>query len=246
LHFIGNSFKRISRLLRVRRRLLSPKSGTPTLLSPSASRRNLGSGQGSHQVQPSGPTVFDHLQPGALAVSPATRGDAERISTILEPIAKDSGSNLSIAITGNIVLLTVNATIVHSERANVVQNAARRFLDPTVSPQGQLEREVMYLQQICGDLKSKVGGREVIEKFSTKPVKPYFMTPEVKASIIENPENFFKMAYVVDGRVDTVEGKPTLYKITVVRDAFDRPLGAGAAQCGLAPNTGHHHAPYLS
>jgi hypothetical protein len=132
----------------------------------------------------------------------------------------------------------VNATIVHSERANVVQNAARRFLDPTVSPQGQLEREVMYLQQICGDLKSKVGAREVIEKFSIKPVKPDFVTPEVKASIIENPENFSKMAYVVDGRVDTMEGKPTLYKITVVRDAFDRPLGAGAAQWGLAPNTG--------
>jgi hypothetical protein len=45
----------------------------------------------------------------------------------------------------------------------------------------------------------------------------------VKASIIENPENPFKMAYAVDGQVDTVEGKPALYKITLVRDAFDRP-----------------------
>jgi hypothetical protein len=49
------------------------------------------------------------------------------------------------------------------------------------------------------------------------------MTPEAKASILDNPENPFKMAYVVDGQLSTVEGKPALYKVTVVHDAFERP-----------------------
>jgi hypothetical protein len=152
-----------------------------------------------------------------------TRGDAERISTILEPVAKDSGSTLSIAVTGNTAPVTVNAIIVNSEKANAVQNAARRFLGPSVPTQGQFEREVMYLQQIRGDLKSKVGDRGVIEKFSPKPVKLHFMTPEVKASILDKPENPFKMAYVVDGQVSTAEGKPALYKVAAVHDAFERP-----------------------
>jgi hypothetical protein len=152
-----------------------------------------------------------------------SRGDAERISTILEPIAKDSGSTLHITVTGNTAPVTVNAVIVTSEKANAVQNGARRFLGPSIPAQGQFEREVMYLQQIRGDPKSKVGDRGVIEKFSTKPVKLHFMTPEAKAIILENPENPFKMAYVVDGQLSTVEGKPALYKVTAVHDAFERP-----------------------
>jgi len=35
------------------------------------------------------------------------------------------------------------------------QNAARRFLGPSIPTQGEFEREVMYLQQIRGDLKSR-------------------------------------------------------------------------------------------
>ena len=62
-------------------------------------------------------------------------------------------------------------------------------IGPTIPTQGQFERDVMYLQQIRGDLKSKVGDRGVLDKFSITPVKLYFMTSEVKASIIENPEN---------------------------------------------------------
>jgi hypothetical protein len=74
-----------------------------------------------------------------------------------------------------------------------------------------------------GDLNSKVGDRGVTEKFSPKPVKLHFMTPEVKACILDKPENPFKMAYVVDGQVSTVEGKPALYKIAAVHETLERP-----------------------
>ncbi len=154
---------------------------------------------------------------------PITRADAERISTILEPVAKDSGSKLTIVVTGNEAPVTVNAFIVDSEKANAVQNSARRFLSPDIPTSDGFEGEVMYLQQIRGDLKSKVGDRGVIEKFSTKPVKLRFMTPDVKATILDKQENPFKMAYVVDGHMSTVDGKPALYKVTAVHDAFEKP-----------------------
>jgi hypothetical protein len=70
----------------------------------------------------------------------------------------------------------------------------------------------MYLQQIRGGLKSKVGDGGVIEQFSAKPVKLHFMMPEVKASIPDNPENPFKLAYVVDDQVNTVEGNQRCVK----------------------------------
>jgi len=155
--------------------------------------------------------------------TPVTRTDAQRISDIVEPVAKDGGSKLSISVVGNTAPVTVNAFIVESEKANAVQNSARRFLGPSIPTQGQFEHEVMYLQQIRGDLKSKVGDRGVIETISPKPVKLHFMTPEVKAKVLDKPENPFKMAYIVDGQASAVEGKPALYKITAVHDAFERP-----------------------
>jgi hypothetical protein len=166
---------------------------------------------------------FLFQQDKAPKPEPITREDVERISTILEPVAKDSGSQITIAVTGNTGPVTINPVIIRSEKANAVQNGARRFLGPSIPMQGNFERELMYLQQMRGDPKSKVGDRGVIEKFSPKPVKLHFMTPDVKASIVEQQENPFKMAYLVDGQVSTVEGKPALYKISAVHESFEQP-----------------------
>src|SRR5262245_56411091 len=151
-----------------------------------------------------------------------TRADAERVSDILEPVAKDSGSQLNIVVTGNTGQVVVSPIIINSEKANAVQNGVRRFLGPSIPLQGQFEHEVMYLQQMRGDAKSKAGDRGVIEKFSIKPVKLHFMTPEVKASVLDQHQNPFKMAYVIDGQVSTVKGEPALYKISTVHEAIER------------------------
>jgi hypothetical protein len=74
-----------------------------------------------------------------------------------------------------------------------------------------------------GDPKSKTGDRGVIEKFSSKAVKLQFMSPQVKASIVDLQENPFKMAYIVDGEASTVNGLPALYKIYEVHDAIEKP-----------------------
>lgn len=156
-----------------------------------------------------------------------TREDAQQVSDLVEPAARDGGAQLNINITNNRasvhVPIVINQIHIPSQRANAIQNNARRFLGPSLPSSGHFEREVLTLEQMRSDVHSKAGDRGVIETFATKPVKLHFMTPEVKAAIIDDPENPFKKAYVVDGQVSRAKGKPALYKIHAVHDVLDRP-----------------------
>jgi hypothetical protein len=153
---------------------------------------------------------------------PISRTEAQRLTKIVEPVAKDGGAQILFEIKGNTAPVTVNNIIITSERANAIQNNVRRFLGPPIPENGHFEKEVLYLQQMRGDSTTSIGDRGIIEHFSPRPVKLYFMTPEVKAAIVDQQENPFKMAYVVDGQVSTARGEPALYKVTVVHDVIDR------------------------
>jgi len=154
-----------------------------------------------------------------------TRSEAERVAKIVEPVAKDGGSQLNIAIQGDAHF----HLHIDSERANALQNNVRRFLGPVVPEVGSFEREVLYLEQMRGNRASSVGDRGIIEKYSSRPVKLHFMSEEVKAAILEKPQNPFLMAYVVDGVVSTAHGEPALYKITNVHEAIGPSKAARAS-----------------
>ena len=148
-----------------------------------------------------------------------TRDDASRLSRIVEPAAKDGTGAISFTFIGNTAPIAINNIIINNETANAIQNNVRRFLGPSVPDPGSFEREVLYLQQMRGDPMSKVGDRGVIERFSTKPVKLHFMTPESKAAILDTPYPF-KVAHIIDGQVSTVKGEPALYKVTNVHETL--------------------------
>ena len=170
--------------------------------------------------------VFDYFRTQTPPASPAhmiTDTDARNIFRIVEPVAKDGGAALHINVVNNTAPVTVNNFVVTHEQANAVQNNARRFLSAQIPESGPFSNEVIYLDQMRGDSTSKVGDRGIIEKFSMRPVKLHFMSPEVKEAIVGKPENPFQMAYVVDGQVSTVKGKPALYKITAVHEAIEKP-----------------------
>jgi hypothetical protein len=151
-----------------------------------------------------------------------SRNEAERLSEILEPVAKDSKGVIKIEVVNNTAPVTISAIVVPSEVANAIQNNVRRFVGPALPTHGNFEREVLTLHQMRGDPRSRVGDRGVIEHFSPKPVKLHFMTPDVKAAILDQPQNPFKMAYIVDGQVSTAKGEPALYKVSAVHDVLDR------------------------
>jgi hypothetical protein len=164
----------------------------------------------------------DQKAPKPAAITPSA---VERISSVMEPVAKDGGSKLTININvvGNTAPVTVAPVVISSIEANAVQNAAKRYLGAKPSTAGPFKKELLQLYQMKGDANAKTGDRGIIEKFSQKPVKLHFMTPDVKANILDQQDNPFKMAYVVDGEVSTVGGQPGLYKIQEVHEAIEKP-----------------------
>jgi hypothetical protein len=169
---------------------------------------------------------FRSLGPIEQEPTAPTRAEAERLAKIVEPVAKDGGSQLNIAVQGDVHMhVTIN---LDSERANAIQNNVRRFVGKPVPETGSFEREVLYLEQMRGNRSSSVGDRGIIENFSSRPVKLHFMSEEVKAAILEKPQNPFLMDYVVDGVASYARGQPALYKITRVHEAIGPAKAARA------------------
>jgi hypothetical protein len=149
-----------------------------------------------------------------------SRAEAQRISQVFEPVAKDGGSQISFFVNGNTAPVTINNIVVNSERANAVQNNVRRYLGPVIPDSGRFNNEVLYLEQMRGNSRTSVGDRGIIEKYSVKPVKLHFMSPAVKAEIVDRPRNPFRTTYLVDGEVSTAKGQPALYKIYEVHEVI--------------------------
>lgn len=163
---------------------------------------------------------FFRKQPSSKSEELPSRAEATRISQIFEPIAKDGGSQMSFVVTGNTAPVNITNIIVNSERANALQNSVRRYLGPAVPENGRFNNEILYLEQMRGNSRTSVGDRGIIEKYSAKPVKLHFMSPAVKAEIVDRPRNPFRTTYLVDGEVSTAKGQPALYKIYEVHDVI--------------------------
>ncbi|MBU2538801.1 MAG: hypothetical protein KKH22_10190 [Proteobacteria bacterium] len=147
------------------------------------------------------------------------RANYENYSNILEPVAKDNGSqlNLSTTVNGDVnVFVNIN-----SVEANAVQNGIRKKLDSLNEPvYGRKNKVLMYWYQARKDTKSKAGDRAIIESISSMPVKA-IMDELIKKEVLSSAENPFKMAYVVDVEVETIKNKPAVYKILELYDQFE-------------------------
>ena len=149
------------------------------------------------------------------------RNVAERLSQVFEPIAKDGGSQLFLTIQGDVHLHTDYRY--GSEQANVFQNQVRKFYGPRLPSTMPFRQEPLTLVQVRDDAKSTAGDRGVIERFSGKPVRLLFTNEEAKRRVLDQPENPFRLVFIVDGEMSTAGGeKPAVYKIQYVHASFDR------------------------
>lgn len=146
----------------------------------------------------------------------------QNLSNIIEPIAKDSGSQMNINATLNFnAPVTLN---LNSMEANAAQNAIQRDLEAMSEPvTGIHERVLLYWYQARNDPESQKGDRAIIESLHPNSVKAIFATESVKAKMLYGEENPFKYAYIVDVAVETVGGGPALYKIISVYDKIEKP-----------------------
>lgn len=155
-----------------------------------------------------------------------TKQDLRQWNNILEPVAKDSGSqmNFSVSNGGQVV----NQFFITSQEANAAQNAIRREIGRLEEPDDHIQRKrVMVWYQTKFDDDSPTGDRAVIETICKPPVKVIFENSAVKKAMLAGdarfPRPWHELAYIVDVRVQTVNGVPKVYTILnyYEEDTFD-------------------------
>lgn len=145
--------------------------------------------------------------------------DAQDITKFLGPVAQDVRSHLNLTASDNAVI-NVHYTV-SSNDANAIQNRAAGWIAKHAEPsRGVLHGQLFYFFQARDDRQATAGDRGIIEAISPNPVKTIFANETAKAATLD--EALFRKAYVVDVEVQTIDGRPRLYKILEVTDSFDR------------------------
>jgi hypothetical protein len=169
-------------------------------------------------------TAFDALLGQSVNPKPLDRSSYENLSSIVDPVAKDAGASLSIATVNFNAPVTINLNHV---QANAIQNAAKRKQAELAIPvMGTKEKVLLYWYQARNDSKSSAGDRAIVETIHANPVKVVFANESIKAKILSASENPFKMAYVVDLVVETIRGRPKLYRIIEMHEVIENERDA--------------------
>ncbi|MDI1309991.1 MAG: hypothetical protein PSV17_11260 [Methylotenera sp.] len=145
-----------------------------------------------------------------------SKQDLKQWNCILEPIAKDNGSQLNFTVSDGGTV--INNFYINSEQANAAQNSIKRRIESLNEPDDHLQaKRVMYWYQTKFDDESHTGDKAVIESISKKPVKVIFENNAVKKAMLKGDARFIKpwneLAYLVDVRVQTVRDEPKVYTI---------------------------------
>jgi hypothetical protein len=150
-----------------------------------------------------------------------TKQDLKQWHNILEPVAKDQGSqmNFSVSDGGQVI----NQFFISSEQANAAQNGIRRQIEEMDEPNDHVQRKrVMVWYQTKFDDTTPTGNRAVIESITKTPIKVIFENNAVKKAMLGGDSRFQKswqeLAYIVDVSVQTVQGIPKVYTIIDYHD----------------------------
>lgn len=165
---------------------------------------------------------------GKLSASPKdlTKNDLKQWNSILEPVAKDNGSQLNFTVSDGSKV--INQFFINSQEANAAQNQIQRKIDNFEDPDEHIQkRKIMVWYQTKFDSESHTGDKAIIEAISKKAVKVIFDNNAVKEAMLRGDERYskpwHKLAYIVDVEVQTVNGTPKLYTVLKYyqEDTFD-------------------------
>lgn len=156
----------------------------------------------------------------------ASVSEIKNVHQIIDPVAKDGGAQMIIS-TGDNSPVTVNY-VINNNDANVVQNRASQLLkslnQPIEAPD-EYKSVVLSLEQARNpDAKTDKGNKAKIEEIGKRALNLTFENDHVKDAILSGHDNPFQKAFVVDVKIQTVDGKPIAYKVLGVHDVFDRGI----------------------
>lgn len=145
-----------------------------------------------------------------------SKQDLKQWNNIVEPVAKDNGSQMNIIVSSGAQL--VHQIIIDSEHANSLQTAIRREMGLLDEPNDHTRRkQVMTWYQAKFDDTTQTGNKAVIENITKSPVKVIFEKNAVKKALMAGDHRFNKswneLAYIVDVTVQTVQGIPKVYTV---------------------------------
>ena len=145
-----------------------------------------------------------------------TKHDLKNWHSILEPVAKDNGSQLNFNVTSGGQV--VNHFHIGSKEANAAQNKIRREIGIIEEPTDHtFKKRVMTWYQAKFDQQSQTGNRAIIESISPKPLRVIFDNNAVRAQMYEQglslKRPWHELAYVVDVQVQTINGVPRVASI---------------------------------
>ena len=146
----------------------------------------------------------------------------QNLSSIVEPVAKDSASQMNVGavnIQGNLVMHFSLTSL----EANAAQNGIRRELEAMREPStGLHEQVVMYWAQARNNPEGTAGDKVRIESIFRGDVKVRFANDALKARMLYDEPFPFMKAYIVDVTVETIEGRPALFKVLKLHDVLPR------------------------
>ncbi len=145
-----------------------------------------------------------------------TKQDLQEWNNIVEPVAKDNGSQININVSDNAKI--INQITINSTEANAMQNRISHLIEDIDTPEDNIhKRKVMYWYQTKFDPNSDTGNRAIIDDLSKTGLKVIFENNAVKDEMLHSDPKFGKpwheLAYVVDVEVQTVRGAPKMYTV---------------------------------
>jgi hypothetical protein len=163
-------------------------------------------------------TAYDYLIGNSEEKPDLEKATLQNLNKIIEPIAKDSASQINIGdVHGNVVLY------INSTQANAAQNNIKRLMSSNDNISVKLhEKVLLYIWQARADVRSKTGDRGIIESISPQPVKIVYVDDGVKSKMILDKENPFNGAYIVDVGVETIKGKVAVYRVIALHEIISK------------------------
>lgn len=145
-----------------------------------------------------------------------TKNDLRQWHSILEPIAKDNGSQLNFTVSDGGAV--INQFFINSQEAGAAQNRIIREIGSLEDPTSIVyNKRVMTWYQAKFDSSSQTGNKATIESISAKPLRVIFDNNAVKEAMFEQGVQFAKpwhqLAYIVDVQVQNINGQPRVATI---------------------------------
>ena len=82
------------------------------------------------------------------------------------------------------------------------------------------EKQLMTIFQMRGDMETNKGNRAKVDALCQKDLTVYFDNEALKREILASIENPTRQAYVVDVIMQTINGKPTSYKVMALHEVI--------------------------